>query len=124
MTNEDKILELLMGMQKDIVGLKKGQEILVAGQERLEARQERLEARQERLEAGQENIVARLDCLEVKVTSVDAMVETLAQTQVADIYALTKMTYDKMTKLDSKLGVLNNRLFDQEAEIQNLKLVK
>lgn len=79
---EDKILELLMGIQITITELRQ------------------------------------------KVDAIDIKLDKLADTQVADIYTLTKMTHDKTTRLDSKLGILNNRLFEQEADIQSLKLVK
>lgn len=103
MTNEDKILELLLGMQKDIVGLKQD----VGG----------LKQDMGGLKQGQER-------LETKTDAIDAKMDKLADIQVADIYRLTKLTYDKTTKLDSKLIVLNKRLFEQEAEIEWLKLAK
>lgn len=103
MTNEDKILELLLGMQKDIVGLKQD----VGG----------LKQDMGGLKQGQER-------LETKTDAIDAKMDKLADIQVADIYTLTKLTYDKTTKLDSKLIVLNKRLFEQEAEIEWLKLAK
>lgn len=96
MTNEEKILELLMGMQKDIVGLKQGQQ--------------RLESRQESLEKGQQRIEAKVD--------------KLATTQSQDIFNVMQLTYHKVDQIHSKFDLLNKRLFDQEAELQTLKRVK
>ena len=64
MTNEEKILSLLTGMQADISGLKEGQAKLEAGQAKLEAGQAKLELRLDDLEAGQEKILRRLDMIE------------------------------------------------------------
>lgn len=117
MTNEDKILELLLGMQKDIVGLK--QDVGGLKQDMGGLKQDLSDLKQDvsGLKQGQER-------LETKTDAIDAKMDKLADIQVADIYTLTKLTYDKTTKLDSKLIVLNKRLFEQEAEIEWLKLAK
>lgn len=110
MNNEEKILELLMGMQKDIVGLKQGQQRLESRQESLEIGQQRLESRQESLEKGQQRIEAKVD--------------KLATTQSQDIFNVMQLTYHKVDQIHSKFDLLNKRLFDQEAELQTLKRVK
>lgn len=46
MNNAEKILALLMDMQRDIVGLKQGQQNLEAGQQRIEAKVDKLAATQ------------------------------------------------------------------------------
>lgn len=92
MTNEDKILAALTGIQKDLAGLKQGQEELKEGQQRVEDRLQRLETK----------------------------VDKLATDQVQDVYSILQMTYDKIDRLDSKFNVLNTRLYEQEATADTL----
>lgn len=65
MKNEEKILELLFGIQTDVTSLKQDVSSLKQGQENLEAGQNRLESSQPTLAAGQGRIETKLDKLAV-----------------------------------------------------------
>lgn len=99
MPNEDKILAALTGIQKDLAGLKQGQNEMKGDIFNLKEGQQRVEAGLQRLET---------------------KVDKLAETQVKDVHTVLQMTYDKIERLDSKFNVLNNRMYEQEATADTL----
>lgn len=99
MTNEDKILEVITGIQKNLADIKQGQTEMRGDISNLKEGQQRVEDSLQRLET---------------------KVDKLATDQVQDIYTVLQMTYDKIERLDSKFNVLNSRMYEQEATADTL----
>lgn len=96
MTNEEKILEMLVVMQKDITGIK--EDISNLKEDTFS------------LKEGQQNI--------------EEQISKLTENQVKDAFSIMELTYKAIQRLDGKLDLFNNRLFNQEADIQQLKRIK
>lgn len=72
--------------------------------------------------------------LDQKVTSLDQKVSDLEQEMrqgfakvdqgFADIIGMIKVTQEQITRLDTKVGILNARSLEQETDIQLLKIAK
>lgn len=91
---------------------------------------EELCQRMDRLETRMDSLETRIDSLETKVSSLEAKVTGL-ETQVSSGFeGLTGMVHllgekiEAIPRIESKIDVLNERLFEQEAEINMLKRAK
>ena len=101
--------------------LVKGQEELFAGQDKLVRGQDELFAGQDKLFTEVAKINARLDEMPTKAD----LERTIAEQQ-KDVIAILERTAtkDSVLKVDTKIDLINNKLFQTETEIALLKLVK
>jgi len=101
------------------------QQQLTASQQQLAGNQQQLTASQQQLAEGQTQIIKRLDRIEnTMVTKVDF--DKAMNEGQKDIVALLERTAtkDSITRLDTKVDLLNNKLFQTDTEIALLKIVK
>ena len=80
------------------------------------------------LKEEQQNTNKRLDNLETQLNENTQIVKAIRHNQEfanakMESIEITTAKADALVKLDSKVEVLNTRLFDQEAEIRTLKVV-
>ena len=93
-------------------------------------RMDRLEVKVDSLEAKVDSLEAKVDSLEVKVDSLEAKVDNIEIKTDCGFEGLTGMVHllgdktEAIPRIESKLDVLNSRLFEQEAEINLLKRAK
>lgn len=98
--------------------------------DRLETRMDNLETRMDNLETRIDNLETRIDNLETRINNLETKVNFL-ENQVHDGFeGITSMLHllgektEAIPRIESKLDVLNGRLFEQEAEINMLKRAK
>ncbi|WP_434131960.1 hypothetical protein KIAC18_003795 [Sporomusa sphaeroides] len=96
----------------------------------LETRMDSLEAKVNSLEAKLNSLDAKVNSLEAKLNSLDAKVNGL-ETQVNSGFdGLTGMVHllgkkmEAIPRIEAKMDVLNERVFEQEADINMLKRAK
>lgn len=98
--------------------------------EELCQRMDRLETKVDNLETRMDSLEAKVNSLEAKVNSLDAKVNGL-ETQVnSGFEGLTGMVHllgkkmEAIPRIEAKMDVLNERVFEQEADINMLKRAK
>jgi chromosome segregation ATPase len=97
---------------------------------RLETKVDNLEAKVNSLETKVDNLKAKVNSLEIKVDNLEAKVNSLEIKVDSGFEGLTGMVHllgdktEAIPRIESKLDVLNSRLFEQEAEINLLKRAK
>lgn len=84
---------------------------------------EELCQRMDRLETRMDSLETKLDNLEVKVNSLETQVNNGFEGLTGMVQLLGEKT-EAIPRIESKLDVLNGRLFEQEAEINMLKRAK
>lgn len=91
---------------------------------------EELCQRMDRLETKVDNLETRMDSLEAKVNSMDAKVnglETQVNSGFEGLIGMVHLLGKKMEaipRIEAKMDVLNERVFEQEADINMLKRAK
>ncbi len=98
--------------------------------EELCQRMDRLETKVDNLETRMDSLEAKVNSLEAKLNSLDAKVNGL-ETQVNSGFdGLTGMVHllgkkmEAIPRIEAKMDVLNERVFEQEADINMLKRAK
>lgn len=98
--------------------------------DKLKAKVSNLETRFDNLETRSDKLETRFDNLEVRFDKLEAKAESLETKMDNGFDGLTRMVHilgdktEAIPRIESKIDVLNHRLFEQEAEISLLKRAK
>ncbi|SCM81591.1 conserved hypothetical protein [uncultured Sporomusa sp.] len=117
-------LEKMLAQLIHMVGHNNGvTEELCQRMDRLETRMDSLETKLDNLEVKVNSLETKLDNLEAKVNSLETQVNNGFEGLTGMVQLLGEKT-EAIPRIESKLDVLNGRLFEQEAEINMLKRAK